>query len=156
MDGLSEVEKATVTKLTGLGLPEGQAIKSAKALATPFQPSPSPSTAVACMKIKEGTDMAALKASLVQYGAASKKSAGKVFANYGMDEAKMEIQFFEVFNSPGAMDAHIGNCFEFFVQLVPHTEMKDIMMSAEPSEVAWWTESGAAWGAERYSVIPNV
>ena len=156
MDQLSEAEKATATKLTGMGLPEEQAIKSAKALSTPCVASPNPCTCFCTMKIKEDADMPALKAALASYAGASKKSQGKIHAAYGLSEQDGEIQFHEVFDSPGAMDAHIGNCFEFYVQTVPHTQMAEIVGTADSSELEWWKTSASAWGASKLVITAAI
>lgn len=89
MDALNETEKATATKLTGLGLPEGQAIASSKAL-TAGTPAASqmPACVYVMMKINEGADKAALKEAFEAYATASKKAPGKVTAGHGWDEEK--------------------------------------------------------------------
>ena len=61
MDTCSDTEKAKATELTAMGLPEGQAVASAKALTTGTTPSASATSVYAMMSINEDADLEALK-----------------------------------------------------------------------------------------------
>eukprot|EP00943_MAST-04B_sp_MAST-4B-sp1_P008270 g8270.t1 len=149
---MSEAEK--VKQLVALGLPEQQAIASAKALANGTTPSKEPCTCKAVMTIKEGADINALTAAVKAYAAAGKTSVGTLHAAYGMTDK--EVTTFEVYDSPAAMDAHIGNCFEHFVKMVPHCEMAEIGACVHESEIEFWTNSLSAWAPKKFSVTANI
>ena len=106
------------------------------------------------LKIKEGGDVAAIEAGLKKYSAASKASAGKVTASYSI--AQGEVHFFEVYDSPNAMDVHIGNCFPFYITMLPHCEMTEICCICDAGEIDFWTTSASAWGASKFIVTPAV
>ena len=154
MDTCSDTEKAKATELTAMGLPEGQAVASAKALTTGTTPSASATSVYAMMSINEDADLEALKEALAAYAAAAKASPGKVHAAYSMSEK--QITFVEVYDSPKAMDCHIGNCFPHYVKMVPHTKMTELVGCVEPSELEWWKKSASAWGATKFVMEPNV
>ena len=44
-------------------------------------------------------------------------------AGHGWDDEKGELTCVEVYNSPAAMDCHIGTCFEFYVKMLNHMTM---------------------------------
>ena len=143
-----------IEMLTGLGLPEEQAKKSAATDAEgTCQPTKNCSTYV-CMKIKDGADMEALKTHFKAYATNSAASKGKIFAQHMICNG--EIQAIEVWNSPSAMDAHIGNCFPHYAQMLAHCDMTEINAICDPSEVEWYKTSLSAWGASKFHVGTNI
>lgn len=154
MDALTESEKAKATSLVEMGLPEAQAILSAQDLAKGTTPSPNPCSVSCMLKVKESADMAALKDAFTKYSAASKTAPGKVHAAYSISEDLGELNFIEIFDSPAAMNCHVGMCFEHYVKMVPHMEMSEIVASCDASEVDWWKSSASAWGAQKLVVNP--
>ena len=98
----------TVEQLTGLGLPQAQAEASLKVIAEKPPVTGIPTHVYGMMKVKEGADIEAMTAGLEAYGAASKACPGKVSASYTISDG--EIQFIEIYDSPAAMDIHIGFC----------------------------------------------
>ena len=101
-------ERPTVEQLTGLGLPQAQAEASLKVIAEKPPVTGIPTHVYGMMKVKEGADIEAMTAGLEAYGAASKACPGKVSASYTISDG--EIQFIEIYDSPAAMDIHIGFC----------------------------------------------
>ena len=143
--------------LTSLGLPAVQASRSVAAdaeRAGNFKCPAGPTHIYATLKIKEGADMAALEEGLKKYSAASKASAGKVTCSYSI--AQGEVQFIEVYDSPNAMDVHIGNCFPYYITMLPHADMAELICVVEPTELEFWTGSASAWGASKFVVTPAV
>ena len=143
--------------LTALGLPAVQASRSVAAdaeRAGNFKCPAGPTHIYATLKIKEGADMAALEEGLKKYSAASKASAGKVTCSYSI--AQGEVQFIEVYDSPNAMDVHIGNCFPFYITMIPHCDMTEICCICDAAEIDFWTTSASAWGASKFIVTPAV
>ena len=161
IDGVSEARLAELQahfdKLTGLGLPEEQAAKSVKAMGErPNQPTTSktPTSAKCMMKIKDTADMAALTAGLKDYGAAAKKADGAVHMSYSISDG--EVHFVEIYDTPEAMDIHIGNCFEHYVKIVPHADMTDIFVVCPAEDLDFWQGSVTAWGASKCVVTAEV
>ena len=140
--------------LTGLGLPAEQAEASVMTDTHPPVASAEPTSVYAMLKINEGANMEELTAALKLYSAASKASAGKVHAAYSV--ASGEVQFVEVYNSPAAMDAHIGNCFPHYAKMLPHAEMTEIICVCNPADEDFWKTSASAWGASKFIVTPSV
>ena len=66
--------------------------------------------------------------------AASKASAGKVTCSYSI--AQGEVQFIEVYDSPNAMDVHIGNCFPYYITMLPHADMAELNEFLDEEEIA--------------------
>ncbi len=151
MDGLSAEQKKKAESLTALGLPEEQAVKSVTA-----KPSPTglATHCYAMLKIKADADMGALTDALKAYSAASKASKGKVSASYSI--ASGEVQFFEIYDSMGAMDEHIGNCFPHYVKMLPHADMAEIVCVVDPKDLDAWKASLAAWGASKFIVTAAI
>ena len=147
LDALSAEQKAKHDMLTGLGLPSAQALKSVTAVPAPAG---LPATAYCMMKLKDGADMDALGAALKEYGAASKAAAGKVSACYSIGSG--EVQFFETYDSPAAMDAHIGDCFPAYVKILAHADMTEIILTCDPAQLEFWKTSTAAWQASKLNV----
>jgi quinol monooxygenase YgiN len=140
--------------LTSLGLPAGQAEKSVTTDATGIVDSAIPTSVYAVLKIKEGADMDALTAALKEYSAASRASAGKVNAAYSIADG--EVQFHEIFSGPGAMDAHIGNCFPAYAKMLPHADMHELIAACDPAELDFWKTSASAWDASKFIVAPSI
>ena len=151
MDALTPAQKAKAESLTAIGLPEAQAVKSVTAV-------PAPAGLVAhvhaMLKVKPDADMPALTAALKAYSAASKASAGKVSATYAVSDG--EVQFFENYDSPAAMDEHIGNCFPHYVKIVAHADMTEIVLVCDPKQVDFWKTSASAWGASKFIVAAAI
>ena len=104
------------------------------------------------LKIKEGANMDELSAALKAYSAAAKASAGKVNGAYSIADG--EIQFIETYNSPAAMDAHIGNCFRTTWNAA-HADMSEIGCVCNPADVDFWTASASA-GCVQIIVTPSM
>ena len=157
MEQLNDNERAIVAKLTQLGLPEGQAIKSAQALEKGApQPSSKPACIYVMMKIKDDADKNALKDAFKDYANASKAALGKMIAGHGWDDEKGELTCVEIYNSPAAMDCHIGTCFEFYVKMLNHMTMTEIIANVDPNDVEFWKESASAWGATKFAVNASI
>ena len=149
---LNADQKAKYDQLTGLGLPEEQALKSVTARPVPSNVA---THIYAMLKIKAGLndkDMAALERGLKAYSAASRAAAGKVTSSYSICDG--EVQFMEIYNGPGAMDAHIADCFPDYTTILPYADMTEIVAVCDPAEVEWWKKSAAAWGASKFIVTP--
>jgi len=140
----------TVEQLTGLGLPQAQAEASLKVIAEKPPVTGIPTHVYGMMKVKEGADIEAMTAGLEAYGAASKACPGKVSASYTISDG--EIQFIEIYDSPAAMDIHIGFCFPEYVKIVPHADMTELIIQTDPSQLDFWKTSASAWGATKFIV----
>jgi len=140
----------TVEQLTGLGLPQAQAEASLKVIAEKPPVTGIPTHVYGMMKVKEGADIEAMTAGLEAYGAASKACPGKVSASYTISDG--EIQFIEIYDSPAAMDIHIGFCFPEYVKMVPHADMTELIIQTDPSQLDFWKTSASAWGATKFIV----
>ena len=154
MTTFNEAQQVKYDTLTSLGLPAPQAEASVLTDTNPPVAAAEPTSVYAMLKIKEGANMAELKAALKNYSAASKSSAGKVLASYSIADG--EVQFIEVYNSPAAMDAHIGNCFPHYVNIVPHADMTEIICVCNPADADFWKTSASAWGASKFIVSPSM
>ena len=42
------------------------------------------------------------------------------------------------------LNNHIGICFEYYVKMVPHMEMSEIVGSCDAAELDWWKNSASA------------
>ena len=164
---------AKYEELVKHGLPEAQAEKSVKALLEykTLPPNYAKNKRVthvyACLKIKpgvlkgsnKGQDMKELKAGLKAYSEAAQKSEGQVSAAYSIDEDSKgtgEIQFFELYEAPIAMDTHIGNCFPSYTRVVQFADMAEIVCTCDPADRLFWKTSAAAWGAKKFVVAGAV
>ena len=45
--------------------------------------------------------------------------------------AQGEVQFIEVYDSPNAMDVHSGNCFPYYITMLPHADMAELIAVVE-------------------------
>ena len=54
------------------------------------------------------------------------------------------------------MDVHIGNCFPYYITMLPHADMSEIIAVVEPTELEFWTGSASAWGASKFVVTPAI
>jgi len=125
--------------------------------ATAAKPSaPKPTTAPTycfyTLKLQEGADKPAITEAMKSYCTAAKASLGKLDGCYGMTES--ELVFFDVMDSPLAMDIHIGNCFPHYIKMLAGSKICDFVNIVDPKNVAWWKESTAVWGAEKHIVSP--
>ena len=96
--------------------------------------------------------MSVIESSLEKYSAASKASAGKIFASYGISNG--EIFFFEAFDSTNAMDIHIGNCFPHYILMASHASMEEAIVTCDASDIEWWKMSVSGWGPKKLVVTP--
>ena len=154
MTNFNTEQQAKYNLLTSLGLPEQQAQASVNTDINPPVAAAQPTSVYAMLKIKDDANMDDLKAALAKYSAASKASAGKVVASYSIADG--EVQFIETYNSPAAMDAHIGNCFPHYVHIVPHADMTEIICVCNPADTEFWKTSASAWGASKFIVSPSM
>ncbi len=154
MSDFNPAQQAKYDLLTSLGLPESQAQASVMTDTNPPVAAAEPTSVYAMLKIKDGANMDELSAALKAYSAAAKASAGKV--NGACSIADGEIQLIETYNSPAAMDAHIGNCFPHYVKMLPHADMSEIICVCNPADVDFWTASASAWGASKFIVTPSM
>ena len=143
----------TAEDLTKLGLPEAQAALSVKAIGEPMVTGKSTSIFV-MMKVKEGADVEAMTTAFKAYGSASAASPGKSHAQHSI--AKGEVLMIEVYDSPAAMDTHIGHCFPEYIKIVPHADMTEIICVCDPADVEFWEKSASAWGATKFIVTPSM
>ena len=120
----------TAEALAGLGLPKEQAEASVKAITDKPKVTGSPCYCYASMKVKEGADVAAMTAAVKAYGTASKAAPGNISGNYCISDG--EVILYEVFDSPAAMDIHIGFCFPEYIKIVPHADMAEIVCATDP------------------------
>ncbi len=153
MADFTEEQNKKVAQLVELGLPEEQAKKSAATMVGEVAATKTTTTYVS-MKIKEGADLDALKTHFKEYATNSKNSKGKLFASHTI--ANGEVLATEVWNSPGAMDAHIGNCFPAYREMLAHCDMTEIIAICDESEVEWYKQSLSAWGASKFIVSAAV
>jgi quinol monooxygenase YgiN len=150
LDALAPGPKSKAETLIKLGLPEKQALKSVTVHTC--KRSTIPAQVYAMLKINDTADMSLLTEALDAYAAASKDSFGKLSASYSIADG--EVQFFEKYESPAAMDIHVGNCFPHYVKMLPHAVMAEIVAVVDPTEMDWWKESASAWGAKKFIVTP--
>lgn len=151
---LSSEEQAKYDELTRLGLPEGQALLSAKAFAAPCPSTGYPTACYCVLDIKDCANMEELTEALKAYATAAKTSPGQLSASYCIKEG--QVHFWEVMNSPAAMDAHIGNCFPSYAKMMAHAEMAEIKCSCNPKETEFWKASAGAWGAKKFVCEPHM
>ena len=153
--GLSDEVKAATeakfTRLTEMGLPEEQAIKSIKAdLEYKGPPETKPATCFCVLPFNnnlEAADLEKLKAGLTAYGTNAKASKGKIHAAYTIDEEAKCVKFFEVFDGMQAMDAHIGNCFPDYAGLIALCTMKTMHVTCDEKDLEAWKASTGVWVA---------
>mgnify|MGYP004089668157 CR=1 FL=1 len=155
MDSLSAASKTKAEYLVGLGLPEVQAVRSAKALEErPSMPTPAGVSAFVyyVVKANDGCDMSRLTANFDAYFAEAKKVPGKVHS--GATMVNGEMIFFEAYDSPSAMDCHIGLCFPHYVKMLADATMTELLCVSQPKDLEFWKVSTSAWGATRFAVVP--
>jgi len=156
-EGDEQAAAEHVEKLVGMGLPKPQAEKSAKAMYNPFNVlavGKKPCCVYGMLKIKPNANMRALEAGLREYGETARIGNGQLAAQYGIAEG--EVQILEVYDSPQAMDLHIGNCFPAYTTILPHADMTELICTCDPSEIGFWKTSASAWGASKFVVTQGM